>query len=350
MIAAPTYPMLRDATFRTFRDMARRLNRPYRLNKTDGIVTLGNGADVLLRTTSDPDRMRGPNLSGIWLDEASVMIEEAYDIALPSLREAGEQGWLDLTFTPKGKAHWTYKRLAQAADLATDLVHSHTKDNPFNPRDYAATIERQYGSGLFAKQELGGEFLDLGDTEWPSEYFERPDFFYDAVQGEIVLRVLFYDGAGGKESRLGDWHAAVILTVTADGHLWADVRLWKGSQDKAADTLIEICQEPGRLDACGVESNFGGDVMIPLLGYTAKKYGRPDLVGKWFGVPHRLNKQQRIRRLGPHLASGTLHVRRGVSGTEALRQFEQFPLPAAHDDALDALDGARELAESLLAA
>ena len=36
-ILAPTYPLLRDTTFRSFQSMARLLRRPYRINKTDGI-------------------------------------------------------------------------------------------------------------------------------------------------------------------------------------------------------------------------------------------------------------------------------------------------------------------------
>lgn len=349
MVIAPTYPMLRDATLRTLKNQLRTLNRPFTEAKSDGVITLSNNATLLLRTANEPDRLRGPNLSGIWGDEGSLYDEEVFDIAIASLREGGEQGWMSLTFTPKGKAHWTYKRLVgeRTDGTASELVHSHSRENPFLPPNFVDTITRQYGAGLLAQQELGGEFLDMGDTEWPASYFERPDFFYTADPKDARLRVAFYDGAGSPGSKIGDWHACSILSVTGDGHLWFDNRLWRGSQDQAADMLISICCEPGRLDACGIETNFGGDIMIPLLGYTAQKYKRPDLVGKWFGVPHVLKKEQRIRRLGTYLASGTIHVKDGPAGRETLRQGEQFPL-CDHDDAWDAMDGARELASRLL--
>lgn len=357
MVIAPTYPMLRDATLRTLKTQLRFLNRPFTEAKGDGVLTLSNGAHILLRTANEPDRLRGPNLSGVWGDEASLFDEEVYDIVLPSLREAGEQGWFDLTFTPKGKAHWTYKRLAgeRSDSLTSELIHSHTRENPFLPPNFVDTIQRQYGAGLLAQQELGGEFLEMGDTEWPTSYFERPNFFY-GTDPTIArrCRVLFYDGAGNPTARLasnrrqGDWHCASILTITTDGHLWFDNRLWRGAQDQAAVTLCEIL-ETEHLDACGIETNFGGEIMIPLIGYVAQSRNRPDLVGKWNGVPSTMEKNSRIRRLGPYLRDGFLHVKEGPGGRETLRQFEQFAL-CDHDDALDAMDGAVQLAHHMIGA
>jgi hypothetical protein len=281
------------------------------------------------------------------------MIEEVYEIILPSLREGGEQGWLALTFTPKGKAHWTYKKLGLDAPN-TELIHSHTSENPFLPPNFVETITRQYGSGLLAQQELGGEFLDMGNTEWPANYFEGERFWYRNLPEKPHCRVLFYDGAGSSDARKGtvdgrrdsDWHAAAILAITTDGHLWYDVRLWRGSQEKAAETLMGICMEE-HFDACGLETNFGGDIMIPLLSYTAEKMKRPDLMSRWIGISNTMKKDNRIRRLGPYLADGSLHLRDSSGGKEVLRQLEQFPL-CDFDDGPDAMDGARELADQLL--
>lgn len=353
-IAAPTYPMLRDTTFRSFEAMARLLRRPYTVNKGDGIVTLSNGAEILLRTTNDPERLRGPNQSGVWFDEASLMLEEAYDIVLPSLREAGEQGWLNLTFTPRGKAHWTYKRLVANDTEDTHLIHSHTRDNPFNPSGFADTLYRQYGAGLFARQELAGEFLDMGNTEWPSNYWETPGFWASQMPSQRSLRVLFYDGAGDARigdktgERQGDWNAVAVLTITPDGHLWFDMRLWRGPQEQAAAKLVEIAIETNP-DLCGVETNFGGALLMPLIAAEAVRQGRPDLVGRWKGVANTLPKVTRIRRLGSYFARGLVHVLNTQGGIETHKQLEQFPI-GDYDDGPDAMDGAIQLGSHLLAA
>ena len=46
------------------------------------------------------------------MDEASLMDYDAFTIAIGRLREAGEQGWLSATFTPKGRQHWTCETFA----------------------------------------------------------------------------------------------------------------------------------------------------------------------------------------------------------------------------------------------
>lgn len=200
------------------------------------------------------------------------------------------------------------------------------------PRDFAALYQ------LRPRAE--------GGTEWPTWYFDRPDFWYSAPPLKKSFRTLFYDGAGTPGAKVGDWHACAILTITEDGHLWFDVRLWRGPQEQAAAELCSIMLE-SHPDACGIETNFGGAVMIPLIGHAAQAAGRPDLVGKWMGVNNTLPKVTRIRRLGTYLAQGLVHLRESAAGRETLRQMEQFPV-GEHDDGPDAMDGALQLASHLL--
>src|SRR5690242_19387870 len=41
-------------------------------------VVLSTGATIRFQTAEDPEKMWGPNLSGVWLDEASLMHHQAY--------------------------------------------------------------------------------------------------------------------------------------------------------------------------------------------------------------------------------------------------------------------------------
>ena len=120
LVAAPTYRMLSDSSIRTFQEVGSRLRFIRDFSKGEMIATLGNGAQVLFRSTDDPDRLRGPNLSGAWLDEAGDMDEEAYLIAIACLREAGEQGWLSATFTPRGRSHWTFRVFGGERQVGSD--------------------------------------------------------------------------------------------------------------------------------------------------------------------------------------------------------------------------------------
>src|SRR5215469_9063941 len=155
LVAAPTYPMLQDSSLRSFLKIGRDLgviDWQHVKKAPPPQLRLLNGAEVLFRSADDPEKLRGPNLSGVWLDEASLMTKEAYDISIACLREDGEQGWLTATFTPKGVAHWTYEYFGLERPN-TELFTASTWDNPFNPPEFANTLKDQYGAdSAFARQ------------------------------------------------------------------------------------------------------------------------------------------------------------------------------------------------------
>ncbi len=176
LVVAPTYSMLSDSTFRSFISLATELGilNPEEVKKSaPPSLILRTGAEVLFRSADEPDRLRGPNLSGVWLDEASLMSMDVFTIAIGRLREAGEQGWLTATFTPKGRTHWTYE-IFNTGRPNTALFHCRTSDNPFLPATFAATVREQYTSQL-AAQELEGQFIDASGTMFNREWFKTVD-------------------------------------------------------------------------------------------------------------------------------------------------------------------------------
>src|SRR5260370_27251403 len=161
LVAAPTFGMLADATFRSFEALARQLGivAPDDVKRSaPPSIRLRTGAEVLFRSADDPERLRGPNLSGVWMDESSLMIIDAFNILIGRLREGGEQGWLSSTFTPKGRLHWTYEVFGGDRPN-TAIFRARTRDNPFLPPQFHNTVRQQYTSTL-AAQELEGAFLD----------------------------------------------------------------------------------------------------------------------------------------------------------------------------------------------
>ena len=157
MVIAPTYPMLRDATLRTFMEMLRPLVADF--NRSEMRAVLTNGTTVLFRSADDPDRLRGPNLGWFWLDEAAMMEPDAWSIMIGRLRELPGRAWA--TSTPRGK-NWLYERFTSGEDY--HIVRSSSRDNPFLPPDFVLSLERTYDTEWIA-QELEGEFLDLGSID-----------------------------------------------------------------------------------------------------------------------------------------------------------------------------------------
>lgn len=237
MVAAPSYPMLRDATFRSFMHVGSELmNRVIKYRGSGGnlwarIATFdpntmpsSGTAEVIFRTASDPDKLRGPNLSGVWMDEASVMKQEAFDIAMATLREGGDAGWVTLTFTPRGKSHWTYEQFYDKFGNVrpfTEVFHCKQSDNPMLNKTFVELMQVQYAEGSrLSRQELGGEFIDFEGLLFRREWF-------DAVR-EVptsAMRVRAWDKAATSASDSNKdtcWTAGVLVAKTADNKFYIE--------------------------------------------------------------------------------------------------------------------------------
>lgn len=233
MVVGPTYPLLNDATFRSFLKVA---DDDLGLIHAGGnqvkrsappSIKLPTGAEILFRTGDDPEHLRGPNLSGIWLDEASLMKEEVFKICIGRLRQEGEAGWLTATFTPKGRRHWTYKVFATDKPN-TAMFRAKTRDNPFNPPGFENMLREQY-TERERQQELEGLFLEEGGGHFKPSLWPRAEFTSDAVaigqrpRREVLrhelLTVLVAIDIATSQKDTSDHTAFVAAGLTRDGRL-----------------------------------------------------------------------------------------------------------------------------------
>ena len=220
MVIGPTYPNLVTSSFPMLAGVGFDLGviQPGSVKKSSPPhIRLSTGADILFRTAEDPDKLRGANLSGAWLDEASIMSRDVYDIVIASLREKGEQGWLSATFTPKGVAHWTYELWGNPRP-ETEIFFSSTRENPFNPPAFYQLLKSQY-KGSFASQELEGQFVDDDEvnqvipTSWIRESQSR---WVPEPDPRQPLSAIGVDVARGGEAktvlarRYGNWFSQLV--------------------------------------------------------------------------------------------------------------------------------------------
>ena len=330
-VVAPTYKMLHDVTMKEFIKMGRRFGYIRDIHKADMTVTLGNGATFMFRSSHDPDALRGPNLSGVWLDEASQMCREAYEITIASLREGGKMGWLMATFTPNGRTHWTYDVFAK--DAATTLFRATTRDNPFIDEEFYETIKSQY-TGLRAEQELEGKFVDIEGAEWPAELF--PDsIWFNEWPKQYRMRVCGLDPSKGVGSKYGDYCAFVIVVYGPDGKLYVDAQMRNDLHiSLIVDTMIQL-QIQWKFAGFGIETDQFQELLAVAVMEKSKRVAVPFPA---VAVPTKgINKQVRIRTLTPLLSTGMLRFKGGSPGAELLvNQMRDFPL-GDHDDGPDAL-------------
>jgi phage terminase large subunit-like protein len=350
IVTAPTYKVLRDATCRSFEEVARFfgvLTRPVggeafsaRLRAFDG----DGDAEVLFRSTENPELLRGPNASGCWMDEASLSPYAAYQILTARLREGGELGWLTCTFTPKGRSHWTYAEVFGKPRPGVHLVQAATRDNPFLPEPFLRSVEVAY-VGLLADQELGGEFVQVEGAEWPPEYFPDSLFFDDWPPGTWACKVMALDPSKGKDSKPGDYAALIDLRVDGDGDLWCQAELVQG---KTAEQIADLAAAGIRVAQPAVfalESNQFQHLFAYPLRDACK---RAAVLLPLVELDNYAHKWVRIRSLGPFLRARRLRVKDTPGGRLLVDQMREFP-QGQHDDGPDAVEMALRVAAELLA-
>lgn len=165
-------------------------------NKSDGILKLKNGSEILFWNLDDPLTFRSLNLGWFYLDEATEVDEEVFSTLRGRLRLKkdlkGKQirrcGWL--TTNPNGH-DWVWKFFESLQSklyirLNYHLIKSPTRDNKYLPEDY---------------------IQDLVET-YPAEWLARfMDGSFDAFEGQIypALSEAFHLLPSSKYGRLMEY-------------------------------------------------------------------------------------------------------------------------------------------------
>jgi phage terminase large subunit-like protein len=348
LIGSPTSILMQDTTFPTTKYIAESLGiwlgvklTPY---PTAQIVTHDRGvAEVRFRTAEDPEKMRGPNLSGVWLDEASLMHEDAYKINIAALRENNEQGWLSATFTPKGPTHWTFETFASGKPN-TSIFKSRTGDNPFLPLGFEDTLKHQYGETAFARQELGGEFVSIAGAEFPGEWFDWPGFWFENWPDNLVYKVIYLDPSKGvsdfpgdaKKNLEGDYQAYVLAGLDDRGTIYLDAQLNRENPVAMIERGVRLCHDWGPVSDFSFEDNGTMGFMVPEV---QRQINAAGMLVPWNAVVNTMPKIHRIRHLASYLSRRQIRIRSTPGGKKPRAQLGDVPF-GFYDDGPDAAAGA----------
>jgi predicted phage terminase large subunit-like protein len=304
MAISPTYVVLNDTTWPTFKETAKEMGVWIRGVKSPvpraWFRTQDGGiAEIVFRSGDKPEHLRGASNAGLWIDEASICHPDVFTLGLPTLRYKGRMGQCRMTFTPKGKRHWTfgvfYERIQESdggqfivakgtdgesadgkllyvrsnretgeterfsiADFAgapylikpnAGLVQAHTLENPFAPQEFYANIRGNYTSAL-AAQELGGAFVELEGLMFRREWYLGR--IVDAVP-RVAARVRYWDRAATQGD--GCFTAGVLVARTPDGRYYIE-DVVRGQW--SAHTRNVVIRETAIQDA----NRYGNEVVI----------------------------------------------------------------------------------------
>lgn len=173
LVISPTYGMMQDSTLHTFMDIcpldliARRKDGSLAIDATRHNIKMYNGSEVKFRSADDPDKIRGMEVSGFWLDEGGQLSDdEMWKIGIGRMSQKSAPRRAICTTTPSGM-NWMYDFFILRHNPECEVFYARTIDNKMNlPSGYIESLESQY-TGNFLKQELLGEFVGYEGLVYP---------------------------------------------------------------------------------------------------------------------------------------------------------------------------------------
>lgn len=241
-------------------------------NKAELVLTLVNGSEIHGFSAENPERARGFNLSGAWLDEVgSFRGTEIWDeILQPALRKGDPR--VVVTTTPSASLllkRWYDLFIRESKERRpcdVHLTHSTFRENYALPPKRVEALEREYAGTRAGRQELEGEMLeDFEGALWKREFIENhriepEDFDIDRMT-RIVVAVDPSMTSGERADESGIIVAA--MDNNKHGYLLADLSC-KGTPEKVMREAVGAYYK-WQADCVVMEANQGGDYLTSAL-------------------------------------------------------------------------------------
>jgi phage terminase large subunit-like protein len=223
-------------------------------------ITCPNGALIYTYSGEEPDRLRGPEHGGAWLDEPAhiPLIEPLWDNMKMGLR-LGPNPQVLCTTTPL-PTKWI-KDLIEQDDTVTVTVSTYVNLANLSPTFRKTVLEKYEGTRL-GRQELHGEILmDVEGALWSWDMIETTR--HEGFDWRECSRIVVGIDPAGTSKRRDETGIVVVgvlgqhLYVLADGsgHYtpegWAD-KAWQLFDQFDADAIV-------------AEKNYGGEMVRSTL-------------------------------------------------------------------------------------
>lgn len=265
-VIAPTFGDGRDVCMEGESGLLEVLDRDVRsYNKTSTELVLANGSRARVYPAITPDRVRGPQFHGAWLDEPAsyrygmqlwMQLQPALRLATPKIVVTGTPAPVPLM-----KHLWEEH---QKDPNAIRITRGRTIDNAVNlPKLLLDQLEARYGGTRIGRQELDGELLD--DVEgalWSYDLATRnrcedrtPDYFDKIVVGVDPAGT---SGAGANKTGI------VVAGSQGDNGTILEDATMSGTPMEWA-TRVVAAFDHWKADKVVVETNYGGEMVKQTL-------------------------------------------------------------------------------------
>lgn len=162
----PTYDLVKLIAWPRFTSILDSWGIGYDLNKTDSILTIENGSQIIFRSADNAERLVGFEIADGVVDEIDTLKEaHAQDVWVKMLgrcrqrKPDGSPNTLAAVSTPEG-FKFVYKTWGKEPKPGYELVRAPTSSNPFLPPGYIDQLKAAYSQSLLSAY-LDGEFVNL---------------------------------------------------------------------------------------------------------------------------------------------------------------------------------------------
>ncbi len=218
-----------------------------------------NGAESLIFTADEPDRLRGKQSCKLWCDElAAWRYADSWDQAKLGLR-LGTHPQAVITTTPRPTA--LVKEIA--ADPRTVVTRGTTLENRANlAQPFVDAIIRKYDGTRLGRQEIDGEILE----DNPGALWKRADIDKHRVIAAPELRRIVVAIDPAAKSVAGSDDTGIVVAGTADidnvthGFVLDDATMALAKPAEWAAQAVKLYHER-KADRIIAEGNNGGEMV-----------------------------------------------------------------------------------------
>lgn len=162
----PTFDLVRLIAWPRFEGILDDWGIGYRLNRSESILYIANGSQIIFRSADKPDRLVGFEVADVVIDEADVLAQDkAQDVWVKMLGRARQRkhdaapNSVACVSTPEG-FRWMYSTFEKNPRLGYELIRAPTYSNPYLPAGYVDQLRASYPSQLI-EAYLEGRFVNL---------------------------------------------------------------------------------------------------------------------------------------------------------------------------------------------
>ena len=268
-VVAPTFGDARDTCVEGdsgLLNILRRYGQIKKWNRSLGEIILNNGSLIKLFSGDEPDRLRGPQFHGAWVDElAAFKYFDAWDQLQFGLR-LGSHPRVIVTTTPRPVK--IIQALVRRTDGSVVITRGSTFDNAKNLAPSALTeLLARYDGTRLGRQELYGEVLnDIEGALWSMKMIEDNRISKSLYEDEtdMVRRVIAVDPAITSHEE-SDETGIIVASRDGRGHMYVEADFsMRGRPDEWARKVVEL-YEKYECDSIVIEVNQGGDMVESTL-------------------------------------------------------------------------------------